>query len=76
MKESHRAAFREMELGTLRENVDRLCLDYHLKLHLLGQHVRRVAELECRLALLGDGERVEERHLRWASDVRRALEKE
>lgn len=73
VRESHRAILREMSLSELREAADAIVRDYHLKQHLLGQYVRRVAELECRAALIDD---VDERHLQAARGILRDLGRE
>ena len=70
VRESHRTILREMNPAQLLEAADAIVRDYHLKLHLLNQYVRRVAELECRAALIDD---VDERHLQAAREILRDL---
>jgi hypothetical protein len=73
VREAHRAILREMSIEQLREAADAIVRDYHLKQHLLSQYVRRVAELECRAALIDD---VDENHLAAARGILQDLGRE
>lgn len=65
IREAHRVQIRSMGLDELREATDRVLVDYHLTKHLLRQHVRRVAELELRIAL----DEPDDRHRAWAREL-------
>lgn len=70
LREHHRHELRSASVEKLRELADLICQDLHMTKHLLNQHVSRVAELECKLALL---EPLDDRFLQMAAELRRDL---
>lgn len=65
-RERHRRIVAQMRGADLDKHLDVLVPDYHLTKWLLKQHVHRVAELECRLALVDPAENA--RYERWAAE--------
>ena len=65
--EHHRRVVAQMRGDELDTHLDVLVKDYHLTKWLLKQHVHRVAELECQLALVDLGE--SDRYGQWATEL-------
>lgn len=66
-REHHRRIVAEMESEELDQHLEVLLPDYHMTKWLLKQHVQRVCELECRLALIDPAENA--RYDRWAAEL-------
>lgn len=69
---SHLHELRAMPPSQLLKAAERICIDWHVTKNILRQHVTRVAELECKLAL-HELEPVDQRFYDMARELRKDL---
>ena len=69
---SHLHELRAMPPAQLLKAAERICIDWHVTKNILRQHVTRVAELECKLAL-HEREPIDERFYDMARELRKDL---